>query len=898
MRIEHWVHALPLRFRSLLRRGQVERELDDEMQFHLDQLIEEGVARGLSASDARTAALRAMGGLAQQKDEARDTWGVRWFTDLVDDTRFALRSLRRVPGLTLFVVFAIALGIGMTAAAFSMLDALVFRPYPVPHPEQVVTLVSTSRDNAFEGFSFREYADIRSASTSFDGVVANGTVMGVGFAPDAKASPRVMAGTLVSGNYFRVLGVEPRLGRGFRDEEDQVPGRDAVVVLSWACWEREFASDSGVVSRNIRLNGRDFTVIGVAPKSFPGMFIFARSDFYIPLAMGRLFMASSPKDFFESRDDRQLTLRARLSARSTLAEARHELAGLVSGFQRSFPPLYRDRGASVQTQMQMRTQANDVNWKFGAIFTILAVATLLVACTNVAGLLLSRARARTREIAVRLALGAGRRRLVRFLMTESVILAFLGGVAGVAVGYVAIQLMGRFSIPSDVPVTIPFRMDSRVLLACAVLSMASAVLCGLAPALQATRVDLLTGLHAADVDPPGSGRLWGRNALVVAQVAMSLMLLTATFLMARSFQSGVERATGFRKDHVLMARLDPRLLQYDAPRTRQFYQLLTERMRALPGVQSVGLTLNPPLGLDAFERLRFVPEDHELPRDRDHVSAQMDAVDEGFFDTMGIAILHGRRFLASDDTTAPRVAIVNEQFAQHYWPGRDAVGRSFRLEGRDGTPVEIVGVARTIPYATTGEKPADFVYLPVAQHPVSRLVVLLHSPGDPLALVEPVKAAVRSLDADLPILELRTYEDLYRYSAVEGPRIAVRLVGTMGAAGVFLAIAGLYGLVAYNVTRRTREIGIRMAIGASSSDVLRLVLGKGLTLVGIGTVIGLGLGFGVERLFNATLFESGGVDVVAYLIVVPSMFLATLLAAWLPARRALRIAPSQALRCE
>jgi predicted permease len=800
MRFEHWVYSLPLKFRSLLRRGQVERELGDEMQFHLDQLIEEGVARGLSAEAARAAALRAMGGLTQHQEEARDMWGVRWFTDLVDDTRFAWRSLRRSPGLTLFVVSAIALGIGMTAAAFSMLDALVFRPYPVPHPAGVVTLVSTSRESAFEGFSHREYADIRTASKSFAGVVASTTVMGVGYGPDAKTSPRVKPAMLVSGNYFRVLGVEPRLGRGFRDDEDQAPGRDAVVVVSWSFWEREFACDSSVLGRTLRLNGRDFTVIGVAPESFPGMFIFARNDFYIPLAMARLFMANSQKDFFESRDDRGLTLRARLGAHTTLAQARRELEGVSAGFQRNFPPLYRDRGASVRTQMQMRTQANAQEWKFGLIFTVLALATLLVACTNVAGLLLSRARARTREIAVRLALGAGRERLVRFLMTESVILAVLGGIAGAAVGYVAIQLMGKFSIPTDLPITIPFRMDTRVLLACAALAMASAVLCGLAPALQSTRVDLITGLHAADVDPPGSGRLWGRNALVVAQVAMSLMLLTAAFLMARSFQRDVERATGFRKDHVLMARLDPRLLQYDATRTQQFYRLLAERLRAIPGVQSVGLTQNPPLSLDVFERLPFVPEDHELPQDRDHVSSAMDAVDEGFFETMGIAILRGRPFQASDDVRAPRVAIVNEHFANHYWPGRDAVGRRFRLEGRDGEPVEIVGVARTIPYGTTGEKPMDFVYLPVAQRPAARLVVLLHSPADPLALVEPVKAAVHSLDADLPILELRTYEDLYRYSAVEGPRVAVRLVGTLGAVAVLLAIAGLYGLVAYNVT--------------------------------------------------------------------------------------------------
>ena len=898
MRIEHWLFSLPLRLRSLLRRGQVERELDDELQFHLEQLTEAGIARGLPPAEARATALRTMGGLTQHKEQARDMWGMRWLTDFADDLRFAFRSLRRTPGLALFVVLALALGIGMTAASYSMLDALVFRPYPVPNPGNVVTLVGTSHESAFEDFSYREFRDIQRASKSYQGVVASGTVLGVGFSTDAKATPRVKGGMLVSGDYFKVLGVEPRVGRGFRADEDQVPGRDAVVVLSHDFWKHECASDPAMVGRSVRLNGRDFTVIGVAPESFPGLFIFSRNDFFIPLAMARLFTANPQQDFFESRDARQLALRARLKPHTTLAQARGELAAIVAGFKQAEPQLYRDRGASVHTQFEMRTQADDINWKFGLIFTILGLSTLLVACTNVAGLLLSRARSRTREIAVRLALGAGRERLVRFLMTESLILAGLGGLAGIALGYGAIQLLQRFSIPSDLPLTIPFRMDTRVLLACVTLAVVSAVLCGLAPALQSTRTDLASGLRSADVEPPGRRGMWGRNALVVAQVAMSLMLLTASFLMARSFQSGTELASGFVKDHILMARFDPRLLQYDAAHTQQFYELLTQRLRATPGVVNVALTQDPPLGLETYERLKFVPEGYELPRDRDNLNASMDTIDEGYFATLGIAITHGRAFTAADDSTAPRVAIVNEQFAKHYWPLGDAAGKLIRLERRGGPPVEIVGVARTIKYRQTVEKPVDFVYLPLAQRPTARMVLLLRSADDPLLWVQPLKDVLHSLDPNLPIVELRAYENLIRYSTVEGPQIAVRIVGTMGVVAVILAIAGLYGLVAYNVARRTREIGIRMAIGATTADVLRLVLGKGLTLVAIGTALGLGLGFAVERLFHAMLFDADGVDIVSYLIVVPTMFLAAMLAAYVPARRALRIAPTQALRCE
>jgi predicted permease len=450
---------------------------------------------------------------------------------------------------------------------------------------------------------------------------------------------------------------------------------------------------------------------------------------------------------------------------------------------------------------------------------------------------------------------------------------------------------------TDLPVSLPFRMDTRVLLASLALTALSALLCGLAPALGSTRTDLVIGLKAADVDVPGRKRLWGRNVLVVAQVSTSLMLLTASFLMVRGFQHTLLGGTGFAKDHLLMTSFDPRLVQYNAAQTQQFYKLLSERVRVLPGVQSETFTQNVPLGQDDFDSVAFVPDGFQMPRDRENFNSTMDTVDEGYFETMGIPILRGRGFLASDTTEAPRVAVVNEQFAKHYWPREDAVGKHIRLDGPAGTPVEIVGVAQTIKYELS-EKPMDFVYMPLAQHPVARMVLMLRSSGDPLQLVQSVKDVVRTLDANLPMLRTRAYEDFYLNQAVRGPRIAIDLVGTMGVVGLLLAIAGLYGLVAYNVSRRTREIGIRMALGAANSDVLRLVMGKGLVLVGTGTVIGLAMGFAVERLMNSMLFDAGGVDIVAYVVVVPSLFLATMLAAYVPARRATRIAPTQALRYE
>src|SRR5580692_5030568 len=873
--------------------------LKEEIEGHIAMQTQENIRAGLSPVEARRRAILKFGGVEGIKQEYRARRGLPLVENFVQDVRFAIRGLRRTPGLTAFVVVTLALGIGMTSATFSMVDALIFRPYPVPHPGNIVTLVSTTRDTPFDDFSYREYRDIRDKTTSYDGVLAYTDMEAVGFSAQPGATPQVRGGMMVSGNYFDALGVVPRLGRAFREDEDKVPGRDAVVVLGSDFWRHQFASDPTVVGRTVRLNGKDFTVIGVAPETFPGLLTFGHPDLYVPLAMAPVFSTNLQKNFFEDRDDRELNLKGRLKTGTTLEQARSELAVIAKNFESEYANVSRGRGAAVYTQFQART-IEDENWKFGVVFVILALAVLLVACTNVAGLLLSRARARAREIAVRLALGAGRLRLIRLLLTESLILATLGGLAGVAIGYGVIEWFhSKESVVfmTDLPNAVPFHMDKRVLLACVALSVLCGLLCGLAPALQSTRVDLVNALKSADVDVPGRKRLWGRNMLVVAQVAMSLMLLTASFLMARGFQHDLLVGTGFTKDHLLMTRFDPRLIQYNATQTQQFYKLLAERMRATLGVQSEALTQNIPLGQDDFDGMTFVPDGITMPPDRENFTSTMDTVDEGYFQTMGIPILRGRAFLTTDASDAPRVAIVNAHFAKHYWPGGDALGKHIRLDNSAGVPLEIVGVAETIKYETMTD-PMDFVYLPLAQHPVARMVLMLRSSGDPLQLVQPVKDAVRSLDPNLPMLQTRTYEEFYLNQAVRGPQIAIDLVGTMGAVGLFLAIAGLYGLVAYNVSRRTHEIGIRMALGAVSKDVLRLVMGKGFVLVGIGTGLGLAMGFALEQLMNSMLFDSGGVDVVAYLIVVPSLFLVAMLAAYVPARRACRIAPTQALRYE
>jgi len=903
MRPEHWWYTAPLRLRSIFRRRRVESEMEEELRFHLEHKIEEGVAAGLTPEEARRRALLAMQGLDQRKEEIRDALRVHWLTDFVDDARYAIRTLRRTPGLAAFVVVTIALGVGMTATPFSMLDALLFRPYPIPRAGRLMTLVSTSRENAYGSFSYREYLDIRDHAKSYEAVIAHTVVRPVGYAPSVRETPRIRGGQLVSGNFFRALEVEPRLGRGFREDEDRVPGRDAVVVLGPDFWKSEFGADPSVVGRTIRLNARDFTIVGVLPESFTGLYIFDHPDFYVPLAMAKTFTTEAKKSFFEDWDDRELVVRGRLGPGVSLADARNELAALAKNFERDHPATNRDRSAAVHTMREMRTAGGP--WKFGVVFTGLAFVVLLVACTNAAGLLLARARSRTREIAVRLAIGAGRSRLVRLLLTESLVLALLGGLGGVAIGYAGIAALQTFSIPAELPVRVPFRMDERVLLASLGFSLLSAIFCGLAPALQSARVDLVHGLKAAEGDDPSRSRrrLWGRNALVVAQIAMSLMLLAAAFVMYRGFHRSLREGLDFARDasnHVLMAKFDPRLVQYDDVRTKRFYELLIERLRQEPGVWSVGQTQNPPLGLEGFDLLSFVPEGLTMPRDLPTLTSRVDRVDEGFFEAMGVPIVRGRGLRPTDTADAPRVAVVNEFFAKHYWPKSDALGKRIRLDGPEGAPVEIVGVARTVKYGEGGEYQVDFVYLPVAQNPVPRRVLLLRrGAGDPLSLVPRVKEIVRSLDPNMPILRLMSYGELYSYAAVAGPGVAIKLVGILGTVALILALAGLYGLVAYNVGRRTREIGIRMAIGARPSDVRRLMMRKGLSLVAIGMVFGLALGLGVERVMNSMLFEAaGGTDLLVYAVVVPAMLAVTVLAAYVPARRAARIAPTLALRYE
>jgi putative ABC transport system permease protein len=523
---------------------------------------------------------------------------------------------------------------------------------------------------------------------------------------------------------------------------------------------------------------------------------------------------------------------------------------------------------------------------------------LLVACGNVAGLLTSRAPVRAREMALRLAIGAGRGRLVRQLVTESLLIAAAGGLLGLAVGYAGMMLFRQIEIPTDLPILLAFRIDRRALVFSLVVAALSAVVFGLVPAIQATRTDLTAVMKASDAVSLGGRRRWGRTVLVGGQVAVSVVLLVVAMFMYRGFRQNLGSGPGYRIDHLLMMSFDPTLVHYDEAQSQRFFEQVAERARAVPGVKAVTMTSSVPMAND-INTLTIAPEGFQFPEGKENVTIPTAMVDEHYFDTLGIAIVEGRNFRIDDDEKAPRVAIVNQHLAQHYWPNQDALGKRFRLNDAARSWVEIVGVTKTGKYMFVAEAPSDFIYVPQRQRKQRDMVMVAQSVGDPTMLVTPLREVVRGLDPNMPIFNVRTMERFYEMRAVSIFRVLLTIVGAMGLMGLGLAIVGLYGLVAYAAARRTREIGIRMAIGATRETVLRMVLRQGVALALVGLVIGLVASIGAGRLLAAA-FPSGDdqQDFLSPAVVAPVVFAVTLLAAYIPARRASRINPMQALRHE
>jgi predicted permease len=817
---------------------------------------------------------------------------------LWQDLYHGSRMLAKNPAFTVVAVISLAIGIGANCAMYSWADALLLRPLPVARPGDVISVGTKVSLAGFSSLvnSYPDFRDLRDRARSFDNLTAFTSVT-VGLTDKPDALPQMKFGVLVTSNLFAVMGVEPELGRSFRADEDLVPGRDAVVVLDHALWEQQFSADPSILGRKVRLNGIEFTVIGVTPDRFTGLNQMIRPAFYAPLMMFPR-LSADPKAL-ESRSARNLSVKGRLKPGVSMAQAQAELTTFAQNLQKAYPDTNKNQDMVVRTELETRIDQDPIDAALSAMLLMLSAAVLLVACINVASLLTSRAPARAKEMALRLAIGAGRTRLIRQLITESLLVALAGGVLGIGVGYLGVMVFRQIQVPTDLPIALSFQLNARVLLFSLVVAVFSVLLFGLIPALQTTRVDLASAMKTGDA-ASGRRRLWGRGFLVGCQVAVSLVLLTISVFMYHGFRRELASDQGFRKDHLLMMSFDPSLVHYSDAQTQQFYKQLVERARSAPGVKAVALASSVPMSTEA-DAAAVVPEGYQFPPGKDNAVIFANRVDENFFETMGVSLIRGRGFRDTDTADTPRVAVVNEQFAQHYWPGQDALGKRLRVQdAKDpNSPwVQIVGITKTGKYLWIAEPPTEFLYLPYRQDQKSRMVLLSESAGESASLAGPLREVVRALDANQPIFNVRTMEEFYDMRVVSTGNTVMEIVAGMGLMGLFLATIGLYGLGAYAVSRRTREIGIRMAIGASRPAVLRMTLLRGLTPALYGLAAGLVGSVFAERLLKVVFTTQTQTDVATYLLVIPVLLAITMLAAYIPARRASRVDPMQALRHE
>jgi len=688
--------------------------------------------------------------------------------------------------------------------------------------------------------------------------------------------------------------VAPSLGRAFRAEEDSVPGRDAVVVLSHDFWAQQLGADPSFLGRKIRLNGIEFTVIGVAPERFTGVEPFIPTEFYLPLAMYPRMTGDAR--ILEARDRRFLRLLGRLNRGATLRQAQAELASVGANLARAYPEIDRDRHLTALTEFQNRVQQDPGDALLVWTMLGLAGAVLCVACANVAGLLTSRAPVRAREMSVRLAIGAGRARLIRQLLTESALIAALGGILGLVVGYAGVLLFRQIRLPTDLVTFAYIGLDRRALLFGLAVATISALLFGLIPALRTARADLAGTLKARDAEPVGRSRVWGRSLLVSAQVALALVLLTATLFFYRGVSYSVSHGPGSRIDHLAMMSVAPSLLSYDDAQMQRFYDRLLERASQTSGVKAATLASVVPMK-NTQNLVAIVPEGYHFPAGEDRAMLNSNRVDEHYFDVMSIPIVEGRGFVRTDSPQTPRVAVVNQNLAAHYWPGQNPLGKRFRLDGPNGPWVQIAGVAKNTKYSWIGEKPQDFVFLAERQNPLRSMTLMAESIGDSARLIAPLREAIHGLDSGMPVFDVWTMEDMYQLRAVRTPHVIVETVASMGMMGLVLALVGLYGLVAYAVNRRTKEFGIRLAIGAKPVSVLSMVLRQGAFLAGCGLIVGIPLSVAAGRLLKAG-FTEGDAELPHLLLLALALLAVTLAAAYLPARRASRVDPITALRYE
>lgn len=826
----------------------------------------------------------------------RHVIGRSGFVDgLARDLRLAARGLRRTPGLAAAATLTLGLGLGANTVIFSLVNALFGRPLPVAEPQRLVSIYTSDYSGSPWGAtSYPDYADFREHQTAFDGLVA--------FTPtpvslDLGAGGERALAELVSADAFDVLGLRPAAGRGLRAEDDLAPD---VAVVSHALWQGRFGSDPGLIGRTLRLNGRPVTVVGVAPAGFRGLLRGLDVGVWLPLHAQELARPGS--DGLSARGNRSLMLLGRLRPGVTPAQAQAQLDALAARqFERHREAWADLHGAGRRLTLLPESESRVFPAARGPLAAFLGLLlasvglVLLVACTNLAGLLLARASSRRREIGVRLALGASRARLVRQLLAESVLLALPGGALGVVLAAWGTRALSALQPPLPVPVHLDLGLDWRVVGFAFGLTLACGVLFGLAPALQSTRADLLPALHDGTGATAGARGLRLRRVLVTAQVAVSLLLLGGAGLFLRSLANAHAIDLGFEPDGVLLASLDTALGGFGPDAARAAYEGALERVAALPGVEAVSLTTSVPLGLSGGRRGVWVEGYAAQPGEDLEVASA--AVGPDYFATLRLPLVRGRGFTRADRAGGPGVAVVNETFARRYWPGQDPLGKRLSTSGDQGPFLEVVGLARDAKYVTLGEDPRPFFYTALLQEGAGEATLLVRTSGPPAASAGAVRAALLALDARLPVFDLRSLTASLGLALLPA-RLASLVLGSVGVFALALSALGLYGLVAWSAARRTREIGLRLALGASPRDVRRLLLRQGLSLAAVGLVLGLAATLGLGQLLRGFLYGIGPTDVPALLGATLLLGTTALAASLVPARRAMRVDPAAALRAE
>lgn len=896
-----WLTKISLRFRSLFRRQTADGELDSELRFHLERQVAANMKAGMPLAEARLAALREFGSVEQLKEECRDERHTNYLHDLVHDARYGLRMLRKAPGFTAIAVLTLALGIGANTAIFSLVDSLLLRPLPVKDPGQLAVIAfRQGHGPLLTQFSAADLRDIRAQSTdvfsdmlgymfAFDGISLNG-----------KADRAFTY--YVTGNFFSVLAMKPYAGRLILPSEGQTPGADPVAVLAYAYWKTHFGGDPSIVGKRILVNAHPCTVVGIAPPEFHGLYPAPAAQLYLPFSMLGTFEAGWPKDLMSNRILQNLIVLGRLRPGVSIATANATLNVIARRLSDEYPETNKGMSLSAYPERLARPDPSTAGTliRIAALFLGLVALVLLLACANIANLLMVRATSRAREMAVRAALGAARSRLIRQLFTESILLALFGGVAGLFLGMSASRAIGSIDLHTPVPVSLVYGFDWRIFVYTFAAALLTGVIVGVIPALRASRTSISIALHESGRSIAG-GKNRVRTALVVLQVAGSLMLLVIAGLFTRSLGAVQHSSLGFDPHNLVNFTMDPSEIGYDETQGLAFYKSVLDRVRALPGVQSASLTSSVPMsnyGNNDYLKI----SDYQNPPGQGLPLISYSVVSPAFFQTMRIPILRGRSFKEGDVQGAPDVAVVSQGFAARFWPNQDPIGKHFaKVSGVTNPVYEVVGIAKDCHYDDLTGPIAPYFYLPLAQdYALSSLQILqVRSAAPPDVVIPEAQDAVRSFAPNLPLFDICTMtESLDSLSGFLSFQLGAGLAAALGLLGLILAIVGVYGVISYSVSQRTHEIGIRMALGAQRAEVLRMILRQGFVIVAAGLVFGCLSAFAAARLISSMLVGVSAADPATYSAVTLMLALVALLACYIPARRAMRVDPMVALRYE